>query len=132
MEAKCGGERRIKQNTKIKALIALVTILLFSLSFLIPAEAANYSLDFDGSTYVSVPSATDLQPSSQITLEAWAYANDYSDAYRTIISKGYDGNTGIYGLRLERTIQGNRALFEVRTSTGYTNIFTPTGVPKNQ
>lgn len=134
MEIKNGGGLRIK---KLKIFIVPFIILAFCLSFLSPdknAWAANSSLYFDGNTYVSVPSNDALQPTDQITVEAWAFAEPYSGSYRTIISKGYVSEDGVYSLRLERTNQGNRAGFEVKTTkeSERAKVWSQQGMPNDE
>lgn len=135
METKYGGGHRIKVNKNTyKISIALIVILAFCLSFILPdksAWAANSSLSFDGNTYVSVPSNDTLQPTTQITIEAWAFAEPW-ESYRTIVTKGYDGYDGVYSLRMERTRSGNKVAFEVRTTSGWKYLYTPQGMPSNE
>jgi hypothetical protein len=58
-----------------------------------PTGKVGGAFAFDGTNYVQIPDAPNLQP-SQITLEAWVFPTVWSTSFQTVIGRGSPNATG--------------------------------------
>ncbi|MEO8231791.1 MAG: LamG-like jellyroll fold domain-containing protein [Ignavibacteriota bacterium] len=114
---------------KILYLIIFVTLLFVSLCF-----SQNYSLNFNGSTYVSVPHSSSLDLGDQFTIECWftvqgSHINDHIG----IISKTEASHQTASGFKLgllepftvTYPTEANFTLYNYPQSSGVTTLFNP-------
>ncbi len=98
--------------------IIKIAYLIFSVPFVIYCQN-NYSLNFDGNSYVDLGTSISLGTSSEISISAWVKSNDNED-YRAVLTRwsNYGANNDIFWFGLA---SNGRIHFNYRSSSHFSN-----------
>jgi Concanavalin A-like lectin/glucanases superfamily/Secretion system C-terminal sorting domain len=105
-------------------------LLLFIVAYLTPAQ--NYSLSFDGNSYVSVPHSDNLNLSNQLTIECWftvqgSSLNDWLGMVCKMEATAVPNSGYFFGLNVSTGIYANALQFRIYPSLEYIDSsFSPT------
>ena len=91
-------------------------------------QGAGYALDFDRSNtdYVSIPDASELDLSTELTIETWIKVGNNFMSWSAIVGKGT-----AYAFQLTSGSSGNFRIKFMTQYSGWNNINCPTDIPLN-